>query len=150
MRRPTFILALSSTFLIVLAACGDSDSSSTPELTLEEFQTRANEICSTSIVNIGFYLGGFDFDQNPLDEQQMLDKVILLTREYVVGISELEPPKDIASKVESLLTRIENATDELEQSGPESFFGSQDDPFDGYNSQYRSQFEELGLYSCLP
>jgi len=100
-----------------------------PALSEEEFLAYSNDLCSLAVVNIGYYFGGHDFDQNPLGEQEILDKVISLTRGYVADISKLRGPEPIATRAKSLMAEIGDATFDWEKIGYDLLFALEGDPF---------------------
>lgn len=127
-----------------VAGCGDDEeSSSTSEALPEaEFLTQGNEICAAG--NAEIEEASADIQSQAEGEAFFTETAIPIIQGQIDDIGELQPPAELESDVDELLTAAQSALDELEADPAAGLGGGGPDPFAPVNEMAL----EIGLEEC--
>jgi hypothetical protein len=143
------IAALAVTPVLVLAACGDDDGSST-----DDFVADADAGCVESAKEINELYAAEGLPQSFEEAVALLDKRLPISEEGVQKASELEAPDDVADDYDEYLAQRETFIDLLRQQLQAGKAGDED-KFNGFNAQLDETSdaidaagEQVGLEAC--
>lgn len=131
-------------------ACGSDDAAGADAstLTVEEFRTQGNELCTATNEKIfgivGQTFGGGGSEPTPAQLQTALDGILTESRSLIDGLDALAAPPDLAPQVDELLGDLRAVADEAEAQGGPAYFATDDDPW----APAGVKAAALGLTAC--
>jgi hypothetical protein len=143
MTHPTFRrLAVAALAMAGLAACQPSTGGA---LTREEYIEQANAICTEGNAAIEAAMpAGMTGMPTGAQAEALQKAVVAEITKMVDRIEALEPPADMAAEMDSITADTRKVTADLEASGPDALFTTEQDPFADVNARLIEQ----GLTVC--
>ncbi len=136
---------------LLAVACGNDDAAGAgagaPTLTVEEFRTQGNELCTASNERIGGIIGqtfGAGGEPTPDKLQSALDGILTESRSLTDGIDALAAPSELVPQVDELVAELRAVADGAEAQGGPAYFATDDDPW----APAGAKAAALGLTAC--
>lgn len=129
---------------LALAACGGG------ELSRQQFLERADAICT----RVNDELSEIQQPASLAELAPVLDEGLVVVRDAVEDLRELEPPAEMEARVEAWIDKVDEAADELDKAADAARRGDQEavglalQAGDDANTEGNERARQLGLQSC--
>ena len=138
--RAAFVGVTLATLLV--SGCGGSDT-----LSAKEFRSQANKLCTDANKDTEAYGAKITEASSDADVTAAIDKTVKRTSELVADIDALEPPKDLADDVDSMLASVRAGNKDLDKVSSVQDLTSFD-PNSGPFKEANDKASKLGLDAC--